>query len=102
MLNSKHLATFLLGAAAGLAATKYMSMSDEEKEKMMADLKNKAKGFQDEAETMMEKAKDYFEELRTKGGETLKEHMADAETMVDELFNKKAKEEAKPEAGTPA
>jgi hypothetical protein len=38
---------------------------------------------------MMDKAKDYFEELKTKGGEALKEHMADAEKMMNDLFAKK-------------
>ena len=32
MVNNKHIATFILGALAGLAAGKYASMSDEEKE----------------------------------------------------------------------
>ncbi len=31
-INNKHIATFLLGAAAGIAAMKYMRMSQEEKE----------------------------------------------------------------------
>jgi hypothetical protein len=33
-VGSKHIATFLLGAAAGLAAFKYANMSEEEKEKL--------------------------------------------------------------------
>jgi len=88
-VNSKHIATFLLGAAAALAASKYMSMTPEEKEKLADDIKNKANKVKTEAEEMMEKAKDYFEELRTKGGEALKEHMADAEKMMQDLFGKK-------------
>jgi vacuolar-type H+-ATPase subunit H len=89
MVNSKHIATFILGAAAGLALSKYLSMSDEEKEKLMGDLKAKANSFKDEAENAADKAKTYFEELRTKGAESLKEHMAEAEKMVNDLFNKK-------------
>jgi hypothetical protein len=88
-VNSKHIATFLLGAAAALAANKYMSMSPEEKEKLAGDLKNKANMLKDEAENFAEKAKDYFVELKTKGAEALKEHMADAEKMMGELFDKK-------------
>jgi isopenicillin N synthase-like dioxygenase len=94
-VNSKHIATFLLGAAAAFAAHKYVTMSDEEKEKLASDLKDKANKFKTEAEEFAEKAKDYFEELKTKGGEALKEHMADAEKMLGELFGKKD-EEAKP------
>jgi hypothetical protein len=88
-VNSKHIATFLLGAAAALAANKYMSMSPEEKEKLAGDLKNKANQLKDEAENFAEKAKDYFAELKTKGAEALKEHMADAEKMMGDLFDKK-------------
>jgi vacuolar-type H+-ATPase subunit H len=88
-VNSKHIATFLMGAAAALAASKYMSMSPEEKEKLASDLKDKAHKMKDEAETAFEKAKDYFEELRTKGAEALKEHMGDAEKTMSDLFGKK-------------
>ena len=90
MLSSKHLATFIMGAAAGVAISKYMSLSDEEKEKLMADLKQKASNFKDEAENAAHKAKEYFEELRTKGGDALKEHMGDADKMMNDLFGKKA------------
>lgn len=90
-VNSKHIATFLLGAAAGLAAAKYMSMTPEEKEKLAADIKDKANKLKTEAEQFAEKAKDYFEELRTKGGEALKDNLADAENMMNDLFGKKDK-----------
>ena len=92
-VNSKHIATFLLGAAAGLAAYKYATMSEEEKEKMMADLKEKANSFKTEAEGMADKAKDYFEELRTKGSSALKDNLGDAEAMINDLFGKKNPEE---------
>lgn len=89
-VNAKHIATFLLGAAAGLAAAKYMSMTDEEKEKLMKDIKDKANAMKGEAEGAWEKAKDYFEELRSKGTDTMKDHMADAEKMMNDLFGKKS------------
>lgn len=88
-VNSKHIATFLLGAAAAFGASKYMSMTPEEKEKLAGDLKDKAHKVKAETEEMMEKAKDYFEELKTKGGEALKEHLADAEKTMNDLFAKK-------------
>jgi hypothetical protein len=87
-VNSKHLATFLLGAAAGFAAYKYSSMSEEEKEKLMTDIKAKAKGLKVEAEGMAEKAKEYFDELRTKGGSALKEQMGDMDGVINDLFGK--------------
>jgi vacuolar-type H+-ATPase subunit H len=88
-VNSKHIATFLLGAAAALAASKYINMTPEEKEKLAGDLKDKANKFKTEAENFAEKTKDYFEELKTKGGEVLKEHLGDAEKMMGDLFGKK-------------
>lgn len=87
-VNAKHIATFILGAAAGLAASKYMNMSEEEKEKLFKDLKDKANNFKDEAESAAEKAKEYFSELKTKGADALKEHMAEAEKLIQELFSK--------------
>jgi uncharacterized protein YicC (UPF0701 family) len=93
-VNSKHIATFLLGAAAGYAAFKYSSMSEEEKEKLMADLKAKAKDLKSEAEGVAEKAKEYFEELRTKGGSAMKEQMGNVDNIFDDLFG------AKPDTGS--
>lgn len=52
-VNSKHIATFLLGAAAALAVSKYMSMTPEEKEKLAGDIKDKANKVKTEAEKMM-------------------------------------------------
>jgi hypothetical protein len=88
-VGAKHMATFLLGAAAGLAAFKYMSMTPEEKEKLAADLKDKASKFKAEAENAADKAKDYFTELRTKGADALKEHLGDADNILHNLFGTK-------------
>ena len=95
-VNSKHIATFLLGAAAALAASKYMSMTPEEKEQLAADLKDKANKLKTEAEGMAEKAKEYFEELKTKGAEALKDHIGEAEKMMNDLFAKKTGASSKP------
>lgn len=92
-VNSKHIATFLLGAAAGLAAYKYANMTDEEKEKMAADIREKANAFKDEAEGVMDKAKDYFDELKSKGSTAMKDSMGDVESLFNELFGKKDGEE---------
>src|SRR5690606_13025814 len=88
-LSSKNLATFLLGVAAGAAALKYATMSEEEKEKLTASLKEKANKMKDDAEASMEKTKDYFSELGQKGSAFLKEHWADADNFLKDLFNKK-------------
>ena len=89
-VNNKHLATFLFGAAAAFAAGKYMNMSDEEKQKLSATLKDKAHKLKDEAETSVDKARDYFNELKTKGSDAFKEHFPDAEKYFHDLFHKDA------------
>jgi vacuolar-type H+-ATPase subunit H len=89
MVNPKHIATFLLGAAAGYAMFKYNSMTEEEKEKLFSDLKEKANNLKDEAEKTVNKAGEYFEELKTKGPEKMKDYMGDAESFINDLFKKK-------------
>jgi hypothetical protein len=88
-IGSKHIATFLLGAAAALATKKYMDMTPEEKEKMISDLKLKAQQLKTDAEKATDKAGDYFEELKQKGGDALKEHLPGIENMLQELFGNK-------------
>jgi hypothetical protein len=99
-VNAKHIATFLMGAAAGYAAYKYANMTEEEKEKMMADLKAKAEDLRKQAEGAADKARDYFDELRTQGSSAMKEQFGDLEQVMDELFGKKdTNPEAKPSEG---
>jgi hypothetical protein len=85
-VNAKHLATFVLGAAAG--ATLYKYLQTEEGEKMLEDLKAKATTLRDEAEGGVDKAHDYFEQLKTKGSETLKTNFPDVEQMLRDLMDK--------------
>jgi len=59
-MGTKFFASFLLGAAAGFAAAKYMSMTDEEKERLKNKVKDKANAFKSEAENAANKARDYF------------------------------------------
>jgi len=85
-VNSKHMATFLLGAAAAFGAYKYSKLSDEEKEKLISTLKEKAHNLKDQAEESVDKAKDYFAELKAKGGDALKEHFPEADEFLSRLF----------------
>ncbi len=85
-VNTKHLATFILGAAAGVAAHKYLQT--EEGEKLFEDLKSKAGSLKSEAESAMDKAPEYFEELKSKGSEVLKTSFPDAEQFLKDLFEK--------------
>lgn len=90
-VKPKDIATFLLGAAAGAAALKYATMSDEEKEKMINAVKDKANDLKSQAETTVENAKDYFSELKTKSSEYLKDNWAEAEKYLQEIFKGKLK-----------
>ena len=85
-VNSKHMATFLLGAAAAFGAYKYSKLSDEEKEKLVGGLKEKANNLKDHAGESVDKAKDFFSELKTKGADALKEHFPGAEDFLNHLF----------------
>ncbi|MCH5599952.1 hypothetical protein [Niabella ginsengisoli] len=96
MVNNKHIATFILGALAGLAAGKYSSMSDEEKEQMIKNLKEKANGLKDDAVKAADNAKDYFSELTTKGTDAIKEHFPGAEKWMHDLFGNKESEKTEP------
>jgi len=93
-VNSKQWATFLLGAAAAFGAYKYSSMTDEEKEKLAASLKEKANKLKDQAVAAEDQALDYFNELKTKGTDAFKEHMPKVEEFFNNLFGG-AKVEAK-------
>jgi gas vesicle protein len=83
-ISAKHLATFILGAAAGVALNKYLQT--EEGEKMMEDLKEKGNAFRAQAEDVITNAPDYFEKLKTEGAQILKEKYPDAENILKDLF----------------
>jgi membrane protein involved in colicin uptake len=85
-VNNKHLATFLLGAAAAFGAYKYVNLSDEEKEKMAASLKDRANKLKDQAVAAEDKALDYFNELKTKGSDAFNEHMPKMEEFFNNFF----------------
>ncbi|MFT5885823.1 MAG: hypothetical protein ACI9IP_002285 [Arcticibacterium sp.] len=71
---SKHLATFILGAAAGVAMHKYLQT--DEGEKLMEDLKVKGNELKEDAENVIDKAPEYFEELKGKASSKLSDTLA--------------------------
>ncbi len=83
-VSAKNLATFILGAAAGVALNKYLQT--EEGEKLMEDLKEKGTKFKTEAEEAINNAPDYFEKLKTEGTAMLQEKFPDAERILKEIF----------------
>ncbi len=85
-VNNKHLATILLGAAAAFGAYKYHNMTDEEKQKMADSLKDKFHKLKDEAEGSVDTAKNYFNDLKAKASELLKDHFPNAEQHFNDFF----------------
>jgi gas vesicle protein len=86
-VNAKHLATFILGAAAGAALTKYIHT--EEGEKMVEDLKEKGNQFKSEAEAAVENAPEYFDNLKSQLAELLKTNFPNAEQAINDVLGKK-------------
>ncbi len=100
-VDNKHLAAILLGAAAAFGAYKYSNMSEEEKQKMKDNLKDKFHKIKDEAEGGAESAKNYFNDLKEKASVMLKEHFPDVEKHFDEFF-KGGNDKTSSETSTPA
>lgn len=86
-VNAKHLATFILGAAAGVALNKYAQSEDGQK--LMTDLKEKGMQLKTEAEGAVDHAPDYFDKLKSQLSEMLKSNFPDAEATIDEVLGKK-------------
>jgi len=97
MINAKHLATFVLGAVAGVALHKYLQT--EEGEKALENLKEKAGQLKDEAEGAIDKAPEYFEKLKTEGAEALKEHFPGIEKFLQDFFSKNVGNQNPPTSG---
>ncbi|MGZ3838065.1 MAG: hypothetical protein ACXVKI_10705 [Flavisolibacter sp.] len=101
-VSNKHLATFLLGAAAAFGAYKYMNLTDEEKEKLASDVKEKANRLKKAAQDADRQAMDYFKELKTKGGDLLKEHMPKVEEYLEKIFKGESQPAGTNPTGTPS
>jgi gas vesicle protein len=87
MISTKHMATFLMGVAAGAAIMKYNSMTKEEQEELLDHLKKKADEVKEEAETAVTQLQTYFEDLKGKGLDALQGHMGGAEQMIKDFVN---------------
>lgn len=80
----KHLTSFILGAAAGIAVYKYASMTREEREEFLSSMKGKATRLKEDAEDAMDTAKNYFEDLKHKASD----QFSNAERKAKDLFGK--------------
>jgi len=95
-VNAKHLATFILGAAAGVALTKYIKTEDGEK--MVENLKAQGNQFKSEAESALDNAPEYFDNLKTQLADLLRNNFPNAEQDINDVLGKKPE---LPASGTP-
>lgn len=93
-VTNKHLATFILGAAAGVALHKYTKT--EEGKELVGKIKTKGNELREDAESTISKAPEYFEALKTEANgsmngllQKIKEKFPEAENIISDLFNKK-------------
>lgn len=100
-VDNKQLAAILLGAAAAFGAYKYSNMSDEEKQKMSDNIKNKFHKLKDEAENSVDGAKNYFSDLKEKAGGMLKEHFPNVDKHFEDFFSNE-KDSTSPVDSTPS
>ena len=100
-VDNKHLATFLLGAAAAFGAYKYLNMTDEEKEKLATNIKDKANKLKTSVLDADDQAMRYFNELKSKGADAMKEYMPKVEEFFEGLFKGGTKTTTNTTPGTP-
>lgn len=99
-VTSKHLATFILGAAAGVALHKYAQT--EEGKEIVDKIKTKGEELKKDAEATIDKAPEYFENLKSEASNSmsdiiakLKETFPDAEKVISDLLGSKKVEAPK-------
>ncbi|HEY5393328.1 MAG TPA: YtxH domain-containing protein [Hanamia sp.] len=67
MAKSNKIAAVILGAAAGVALVKFLSMPREQRNEFYDFLKNKSRQLLDNAEDTVEKVEQYMDEFKEKG-----------------------------------
>ena len=67
MAKTNKVAAIILGAAAGVALIKFLSMPQEERNEFYAFLKDKTRQLLDNAEDTVEKVEHYMDEFKDKG-----------------------------------
>ena len=67
MAKSNKIAAVILGAAAGVALVKFLSMPKEQRNEFYDFLKNKSRQLLDNAEDTVEKVEQYMDEFKEKG-----------------------------------
>jgi len=86
MSKSNYIGLIILGAAATVAALKFYSMPEEERNEFVDHLKNRAHDLLDDAENTFDKVNHYFAEIDTKQRHEWVDKLFIAKRLVTDLF----------------
>ncbi|MEO6406225.1 MAG: hypothetical protein ABIY51_02635 [Ferruginibacter sp.] len=86
MSKSSYISGIILGAAAALALYKFFSMTEEERDELLHDIKEKTKDLLDNAEDTVEKVEHYVAQIKEKGEGEWVDKMYLAKKMIREFY----------------
>jgi hypothetical protein len=86
MAKSNSIAAIILGAAVGLTLLRFFSLSKDERDQVLNDIKNKTHDLLDDAEATVEKVKHYVEELKSKRPEEWTDKLFVVKNMLKDLY----------------
>jgi len=86
MTKSNSVAAIVLGAAIGLTLIRFFTLSKEERDQVLSDIKNKTSDLLDDAEATVEKVKHYVEELKSKRPEEWTDKIFVIRNMLKDLY----------------
>jgi len=86
MARTHTIASIILGASIGLALIKYYAMSDEERTRFWAKIRDTTEELLDDAESTVERVEGYIAEMQAKGDDHLVEKLYVVKKMLQDLF----------------
>jgi hypothetical protein len=88
MSKSNYIGGIILGAAAALAIYKFYSMTPEERDELISDIKEKTHDLLNNAEETVEKVEHYVAQIKEKGEGEWVDKMYLAKKMISEFYGK--------------
>ncbi len=86
MSKSNYIGGIILGAAAALAIYKFYSMTPEERDELISDIKEKTHELLNNAEDTVEKVEHYVAKIKEKGEGEWVDKMYLAKKMITEFY----------------
>jgi hypothetical protein len=86
MTKSNSVAAIVLGAAIGLTLIRFFTLSKEERDQVLSDIKHKTSDLLDDAEATVEKVKHYVDELKSKRPEEWTDKIFVIRNMLKDLY----------------